>query len=139
MAKNILGFIVGFLVAGTVVGIVEGIGHAVYPPPAGMDPNDPESIRAYMAEIPFGAMLFVVGAWIIGTGAGAYAATRIAKTAPRATAFAVGALMLLTSVYMMIIIPSPLWFKITATVGVPLASAVPSLRARPLPQPKTGA
>ncbi len=129
MLRNVLGFVAGFLVAGTLVGIIEGIGHQVYPPPAGMDPNDPESIKAYMAQIPTGALLFVLIAWVLGTLGGAYVATRVAHQSPRICAACVAGMMLLSSIYMMIAIPSPAWFWAGALIGVPLAASVPILKA----------
>ncbi len=125
MARNILGFVVGFLVAGTLIGGIQRIGHHVYPPPPEMNPNDPESIQSYMNQAPTGALLFVLMAWVLGTLAGTYAATRIAQTAPRGAAIAVGTMMLGMSVAMMLSIPVPSWFWACALLGVTLATAVP--------------
>ena len=135
MLRNVLGFVAGFLVAGTIVGIIQAIGHQVYPPPPGMNPNDPESIKAYMDQIPTGALLFVLGAWILGTLGGTFVATLVAQQAPRMAAAAVAGMMLLSSVHMMVAIPSPGWFWAGALVGVPFAASIPILRAsqkRPL-------
>lgn len=123
-----MGFVVGFIVAGTVVGMVERIGHIAYPPPAGMDPSDPESIKAFMSQIPMGALLFIVVAWMVGSLAGSYTATRIARHSPRLCAAAVGGMMLFASVFMMITIPTPAWFWAAALVGVPLATAIPIMK-----------
>ena len=124
-----MGFIVGFLVAGTLVGIIERMGHVAYPPPPGMDPSDPESIKAFMSQIPLGGLMYILVAWVAGTLAGSFTATRIARHSPKACATAVGGMMLLTSVYMMITIPVPMWFWAAALIGVPLATAVPIMKA----------
>jgi hypothetical protein len=129
MLRNVMGFIVGFLVAGTLVGIIERMGHVPYPPPPGMDPSDPESIKAFMSQIPLGGLMYILVAWVAGTLAGSFAATRIARDSPRASATAVGAMMLFTSVYMMVTIPVPAWFWAAALIGVPLATAVPIMKA----------
>ncbi|MDB4745969.1 hypothetical protein OAH36_01480 [Verrucomicrobia bacterium] len=129
MLRNVMGFIVGFLVAGTLVGIIERMGHVAYPPPPGMDPSDTESIKAFMSQIPLGGLMYILVAWVAGTLAGSFAATRIARDSPRASATAVGAMMLFTSVYMMVTIPVPTWFWAAALIGVPLATAVPIMKA----------
>ena len=82
MLRNVMGFIVGFLVAGTLVGIIERMGHVAYPPPPGMDPSDPESIKAFMSQIPLGGLMYILVAWVAGTLAGSFTATRIARHSP---------------------------------------------------------
>ena len=125
MSRNILGFVAGFLVAGTLIGGIQHIGHLVYPPPPEMNPNDPASISAYMNKAPTGALLFVLLAWVLGTLAGTYAATRVAQDAPRGSAIAVGIMMLGMSLSMMMTIPVPLWFWAGTFLGITLATAIP--------------
>ena len=74
MGKNIGAGIAGVLVAVLSVWLVQKIGHAVYPPPVGMDPKDMEAMKAYVAELPIGALLFVIASYFIGTTAGTCAA-----------------------------------------------------------------
>lgn len=68
-----LGVVLGLIVALIVIVIVEVLGHVIYPLPAHVDVNNPESLKAYVANAPFGALLFVsladavssfVGGWL---------------------------------------------------------------------------
>ena len=68
--KDILAVLAGvFLGAITVMGI-QVLGHALYPLPEAIDPENVNSIAAHMNEISIGAMLFVLLAWFVGAGAG---------------------------------------------------------------------
>lgn len=59
-------FLAGAFVAGFVVTGLEALGHAVYPPPEGLDPGNREQIKAAVAAMPVGALLFVLLAWVAG-------------------------------------------------------------------------
>jgi hypothetical protein len=67
---------VGMVVAGLAITIIEFLGSKVYPPPLGMNPEDPASVRAAMALMPLGALLFVLLGWIVGGRRGRRADTR---------------------------------------------------------------
>lgn len=71
--------VAGLVVAMVVVGLVEAVGHALFPPPAGLDLANPEDQARLMAQIPFAAKLAVVVAWFLGSLAGACAAIAIAR------------------------------------------------------------
>lgn len=94
--------------------LVESVGHIVYPPPEGTDLSDPEQLRTIMESVPTGALLFVLGAWAIGSYLGGMVATILARAA-QWPGVAVGGLMLLGGIYTMIIIPHPWWM---AAAGV---------------------
>ena len=51
---------VGMVVAGLAITVIEFLGSKIYPPPLGMNPEDPASVRAAMALMPPGALLFVL-------------------------------------------------------------------------------
>lgn len=122
MAKNILAGVFGVLVAVGLVWIIEIIGHSIYPPPPDVDFSDPESVRAYTANLPIGAFLFVGGAWFIGTLGGTIAACRLGSARPRVYAMVVAGLMLLATAINLTMIPHPLWFSITGIAGIIVAA-----------------
>jgi len=113
--RGIVAVVFGTVVGGMILAAVEALGHRVYPPPPGMNPNDPESIRAAMAQLPMGALLFVLLAWAAGAVGGGWLAALIARRARVRLALLVGALLLAGGVFTLIQIPHPLWFQV---VGV---------------------
>ena len=115
------------MLAGSIVGViliavVEMLGHLVFPPPPGIDPTDPESLRTAMELVPAGALAAVLLAWGIGTFAGACLTARLAARARSAHGMVVGLLMLAGGVANMMIIPHPLWFWFLGVAVFPLAA-----------------
>jgi hypothetical protein len=121
--------LLGAVAATLLVLAIETVGHLVFPPPAGLDLNDPEQRRTFMAQLPLGAFVFVLVGWGIGTLAGSWLAARVAGQAPLVHGLVVGALFLLTAIATMLMLPHPLWFWITALFLFPLSSGVGVLLA----------
>jgi len=122
MAKKIAAGIAGVIVAFALVWFVENIGHSVYPPPADLDFADADAMRAYIDALPVGALLFVAGAWFLGTLGGIVTACRIGDAEPRTYTMVVGGLVLLATAANLIMIPHPAWFSITGVVGILVAA-----------------
>lgn len=118
MGKNIAAGIAGVVIAGLLVWLVEMLGHAVYPPPTGLNFADPDAMRAYIDMLPLGALLFVAAAWFIGTLGGTFAACKIGDAKPMIFAIVVGGLMLVGTLFNLVTIPHPLWFSILGLVGI---------------------
>jgi hypothetical protein len=112
---------VGIVVAGLAITIVEFLGSKVYPP-LGMNPEDPASVRAAMALMPPGALLFVLLGWIVGTFAGAWVTARMVYRSPITHGLVLGAIFLAGSIVNMLLIPHPVWFWVLG-VAVFLPSA----------------
>lgn len=110
MGKNILAVVVGIIVGAMVnMGLIMA-GHAIIPPPAGVDVMDLESLKAAMPA--FGAKHFVFPflAHALGTLAGAALAARIAGSHPMRIALAIGAFFLLGGIYNAVSLPAPIAF-----------------------------
>ncbi|TXF78884.1 hypothetical protein [Chryseobacterium sp.] len=112
MVRKILAVLAGLVATALVVGLVEQLGHYVYPLPSGADPNDPETFKKYAESAPFMAIFFVILAYAAGAFTGGFVSTKIANDGKKIYALIIGAVFLLISVYMMVIIPSPIWFWI---------------------------
>jgi hypothetical protein len=116
---------------------VEALGQKVYPPPPGLDPSDPESIRAAMQDIPAGALVFVLLAWTVGSAAGGWVAARLAPRRPVLHGMIIGALLLAGGLANLVMIPHPLWFTIVGVaVFLPAACLGARLGARPAAAPE---
>lgn len=112
MLSKILAVVAGILVTSIVVGLVQQMGHYLYPLPAGADPNDPEAIKSYVETAPFLAVFFVIISYAMGALFGGFFSTKIADDGKPVYAVVIGVIFLIISVYMMTVIPSPVWFWI---------------------------
>jgi hypothetical protein len=112
-----IGRSIGAVLAGVVVAVlcvmaIESLGQRIYPPPPGMEPSNIESVRAAMKNIPTGALLFLLAAWLLGTVAGSAVAARIARQRPVLHAMIVGVVQLAFGVFNLVMFPHPLWFVV---------------------------
>jgi hypothetical protein len=112
MGRRILAIVVGVIVGGIVVFAVESISHLIYPPPTGVDMNDKEAMKAYVAMLPIGALLFVLLAYVLGSLAGGWAAAKFARDSNLRLSMTVGAVLLLFGIMNLVMIPHPLWFAV---------------------------
>lgn len=112
MIRKIAAVVVGILLTSLVVGLVQQLGHYLYPLPAGTDPNDPAAIKKYVENAPFLAVFFVIISYAAGAFTGGFVSTKIANDGKKIYALIIGVLFLFTSIYMMVTIPSPIWFWI---------------------------
>lgn len=120
--RSVLAGIVGVVVALATVTIGEGIGHAIYPPPPNLDFSNQAALREFVAGLPIGALLFVVGSWIAATIAGGAVAGAIACPRAMTLALVVGGVILAASIVNLALIPHPAWFAVVALAGIPLAA-----------------
>lgn len=127
MLRNIGAGVAGLMTAMLLVWLIELIGHAVYPPPIDIDFSDPEAVRAYTADLPVAAVLFVGVSWVIGTFVGVSVACRIGRAKPVIYAVLVGGFVLAGAITMLIIIPHPLWFSVVSLPAI-IAAAYAAMR-----------
>ncbi|MCO4811939.1 MAG: hypothetical protein KC572_10075 [Gammaproteobacteria bacterium] len=118
MGKNLGAGLVGVVIAMLSVWLIQKIGHAVYPPSADIDPNDIEAMKAYVATLPIGALLFVVASYFIGTMVGTCVACAIGTMLPRIYALLIGCLMLVATTMNVMMIPHPTWFILAAVIAI---------------------
>lgn len=118
MGKNLAAGLVGVVIAMLSVWLVQKIGHAVYPPSADIDPNDIEAMKAYVATLPIGALLFVVASYFIGTMVGTCIACTIGTMLPRIYALLIGCLMLVATTMNVMMIPHPTWFILAVVAAI---------------------
>ena len=122
MGRNIMAGIAGVVIAMISVWLVQKIGHAVSPPPVGLDVNDLEAMRIYVESLPVGAFLFVIASYFIGTAVGTCAACAIGTMLPRVFAMLVSCVMLVATAMNVAMIPHPVWFLILAVVAIVIAA-----------------
>jgi hypothetical protein len=116
VVRSILAVIVGMVVAFVLIAVVQMIGMRVYPPPPGLDPRNIESLKAAMASIPLGALLFVLLSYAAGSVAGGWLAAWIAPRAPMMHAMIVAALLFGAGLMNLMTIPHPVWFWVASSL-----------------------
>ncbi len=110
MLRIILGTLAGIVAAGLIVLAIESLGHMIYPPPPGIDLANPEALATIIDQLPLGALIAVVVAWIAGSFGGGAVAAKISRV--HWTAGTVGAVMVAGGAWSMIEIPHPMWMRI---------------------------
>lgn len=109
---------IGVIVAIVLVQSIEMLGHTIYPIPQDMDFSDSDQVREFMSTLPVGAILFIGIAWTVGAFGGTLVAAWIATARPLVYAIIVGGFVLAGAVTMLILLPHPWWFTISAPLGV---------------------
>jgi len=94
----------------------------LFPPPAGIDWNNPEAVAAFASSLPVSAMAVVVFGWLLGSFVGAAVAARIAVRYRVASALLIGALVVAGVIHSVLTISHPTWV-IAGGVLLPLPLA----------------
>ena len=121
--RNILAVLAGIVVGSVVNGSIISVSGSIIPPPAGADLSTPEGLQAAMHLFEPKHFLMPFLAHALGTLVGAFLAAKIAANNKQFLAMLVGGLFFLGGIYMVFLLPSPLWFSV-ADLGlayVPMA------------------
>lgn len=130
MWRSSLGILVGWIVAFVTVAVVEIVNVLIFPPPAGLDVNDPAALAAVIAEAPAYKLVLVPVAWFLAAALGGWIAAKIAGRASLAHAFFIAGLLILAAILNMLMIPHPAWFWV-AGLAAPLAGMLVAARLAP--------
>ncbi len=115
-------------------GLVEALGHWLFPPPAGMDLQNMESIRAHLDQLAPGHFVSVLAAFGLGAFAGTALASNMAPCCPRIHCAIVGGILMLLGLFNLFAIPHPGWMTVTAVLLYPISAILGHLAGtRPLP------
>ena len=135
IGRSILAVLGGGLVCGLVVFAVEALSSRIYPLPPGVDPSDPEALRAAVAHLPLGAFLFLLLAWFLGVFAGAWVAARLAPSSPFVHGMIVAGLVAASAVVNLALLPHPAWMWVAGPLVILAAGWLGSRLAAPGPAP----
>ena len=108
--RNVLAVVVGLIAGGFANMILISIGPRVFPPPAGMDMNNMESIRAHAHLLQPQNYVFPFLAHAANAFVGALAAYTVAGSRPTVFAWVMGAVSLCGGIAAACLIPAPAWF-----------------------------
>jgi hypothetical protein len=127
MGRTILGMVVGLVTMWLTVTALEFLGLAMFPPPAGLNPQNPEHLQMIIAASPLGALVMLVLAWAAGAFVGGWIAARIARHT-RAAAVAVALFVMAGVAGMVVLVPDhPRW---VSTLGFLLPIPVALIAAK---------
>ena len=115
MLRTILGIVAGVVVAFVVLMGLEMAGHAAMPPPAGLDPADPEDLKQMVASASTAAKAWVVFAWFAAVVAGGWVARRLSRASW--AGWVIAGLIVVGGIANILMIPHPLWMQIAAVVA----------------------
>lgn len=121
--KNILAIIVGALIGSAVnMGMIMLSG-SIIPPPEGTDNTTMEGLIASMHLLEPKHFIFPFLAHALGTFAGAFLTAMISASHQLKLALVIGVLFLAGGIYMVMALPSPVWFSVLDLGGayIPMA------------------
>ena len=127
MGRTILGMLLGVVTMMFTIYAIESIGQLLYPPPAGLDPKNPDQLQMIVAVAPAGAMAMLVLGWTAGAFVGGWVAARIARHT-RAAAIAVALFVMAGVAAMIVMIPAHP--RCVAALGLLLPIPVALIAAR---------
>lgn len=106
--KRLGGIAAGIVAAMMLIMGNEVIGHIVWPPPPGLNPQDPAQIDALLKTMPFMAQLWIPFSYFVGAFGGCLIALRLSGGWMNAL-WVVLAILLLAVAANLIAIPHPTW------------------------------
>jgi len=138
MGRTLLGIVLGAIVMWLTIFAIEFLSHALFPPPVGLDPQNPEHLKRIIGEAPIGAMAMLVLAWTTGAFTGGWTAARIAHH-PRAAAVLIALVVISGVIGMIVIVPEhPKWVSaLGVLLPIPvalIATKVAQWREKTLPK-----
>ncbi len=110
--RNSLALLAGAVVGSIVNGSIISVSGSIIPPPPGADLATPEGLKAAMPLFEPKHFLMPFLAHALGTLVGAFLAAKIAANNKLIFAMVIGALFLAGGMYMVYLLPSPLWFSV---------------------------
>ncbi len=113
IVRNILAFIAAIFIGSFVNGAIIAISGSIIPPPIGADVTTEEGLKATMHLFQPQHFIMPLLAHAIGTFVGAFIVAKFAASHNMIFAICIGILFLFGGTYMVMILPSPLWFSIT--------------------------
>jgi len=139
IVRNVLAVLLGLVVGAVVNGALISVSPSLVPPPAGVDVNNPESLRKgiHLFEARHFLMPFLAHA--LGTLAGAFLAYLISASYKVRFAYAIGVVFLCGGIAACFMIPAPVWFMAVDLIFayLPMAWLGAKLGGRVMPAGKS--
>ena len=96
-----------------VIMAIQMISSSLYPMPEGLSPKDKEGFGEYIKSLPAQAFLIVIVGYLLGSIAGGFVSTKVAKSR-YLPAWIIGGLLTLAGIANGLSIPQPVWVTIAS-------------------------
>lgn len=113
MLRKILAVPAGLLLGVLCISVIEKSAHYLFPRPAAMNADNIDALKHYVETAPVMALLFVIIGYAVGAFTAGFSSTKIAGDGKKIYAVICGLIFLLQGIYMMYILPTPIWFWIS--------------------------
>ncbi|MFN4364381.1 hypothetical protein [Chryseobacterium hispalense] len=110
MMRRILAVIAGMIVGSIGVWLMERLGHALYPFPEGLRPDDLEGFKSYVENLPFMGKFIVIFGYALGALLSGFVSTKVANNGKPNAAIICGVIFTFFTIYNMVMLPTPVWF-----------------------------
>lgn len=122
MLRQIAAVFLGVLSAGLVTSVGEKLSHLLFPPPASIDFNNLDQMKAFYQSIPNEIFILLIGVWALSSFAGGLVAAVISVQSKRKVAMIVGGIQLLFAAINFSYLPHPMWVVVLSmSLYVPMA------------------
>ena len=115
--KNILAVVAGGVAGIVLNSLLVNVGPMVIPPPEGADITSMEGLKETMHLFKPQNFIFPFLAHALGTLAGAFTAAKLAASHQMKIAIGIGVFFLIGGIYMVTLIPGPMWFNVLDIVA----------------------
>ena len=112
MLNRISSILTGIAVGIGLIFIMEFISHAIYPLPAGLNPEKMEDMRQIMKQMPLGALIMVMVGYFIGALGGGIVCTLMSKEFKFKNVMFVGLILTVFGILNFMTVPHPMWFMV---------------------------
>lgn len=119
--RSIAAIILGAMVTVLVISGFQWLGHQLFPPPTGLDFNNPETLKGFVDALPFAAKAMVVGSWCVGAYCGSWVACLIKPRYRKLSVVIVSALVVAGTIMVTQQFPHPQWMLLIGVLApIPL-------------------
>jgi hypothetical protein len=116
LIRSIVAMLAGIVVAILTFTLIEQLGHSIFPPPATINWNDSNAVKAFMDNQPVGSYLLVLAGWIIGSFAAAIITQKISQQSAYILPAVLSALLLASAALNFFMLPRPVWFVVAGLI-----------------------
>jgi len=116
MLKKFLSVIAGVAAGVLVVFAGDYLSHLIYPPPANLNYNDTEALKAYVMSISTYMWAIMLGYWLLSSLLGGFVAGKLNPQDWKISALFTGLLLLAGAASNFVAIPHPLWMMVAAVI-----------------------
>jgi hypothetical protein len=125
MLRTLIAIVAGIVMSFGCVAAFDAASAAFFPPPPGLNFNDPAVLAAYVVSMPFAAQAIIAAGWFCAPYIGALFAMYIGRAS--LPGWIVAAAFLAAATFNIILIPHPQWMAIAAFVLPGLAAMAAQL------------